>query len=125
MALPAWTIPWRRGGIAACALRGLLLLGVARRRRGERGRLRHVVRNLPHRLAFDFGSFWFKAQQIRTGQRNVKAYNRRLMNLIHAGRAKPSRIISRPLTLDEAPNAFKHFEARGDGWTKAVLKPAA
>lgn len=29
------------------------------------------------KMAFDFGAFWFKGQQIRTGQANVKAYNRR------------------------------------------------
>ena len=77
------------------------------------------------KMAFDFGSFWFKGQQIRTGQCNVKTYNRRLMNLIYTGRAEPSKIISHRLTLEEAPNAFKHFDARDDGWTKVVLKPAA
>ena len=58
-----------------------------------------------------------------TGQCNVKTYNRRLMNLIRAGRAEPSKIISHRLPLEEAPNAFKHFNARDDGWTKVVLKP--
>ena len=29
------------------------------------------------------------------------------------------------LPLDEAPNAYKHFDARDDGWTKVILKPAA
>ena len=77
------------------------------------------------KMAFDFGAFWFKGQQIRTGQANVKHYNRRLMNLIHAGRAAPSKIISHRLSLDEAPDAYKHFDARDDGWTKVVLKPAA
>jgi threonine dehydrogenase-like Zn-dependent dehydrogenase len=76
-------------------------------------------------MAFDFGQFWFKGQRMRTGQCNVKAYNRRLCNLIHAGRATPSKIISHRLALDDAPDAFKHFDARDDGWTKVVLKPAA
>ena len=75
------------------------------------------------KMAFDFGSFWFKGQQIRTGQCNVKTYNRRLMNLIRAGRAEPSKIISHRLPLEEAPNAFKNFNAREQGWTKVVLKP--
>jgi threonine dehydrogenase-like Zn-dependent dehydrogenase len=77
------------------------------------------------KMAFDFGAFWFKGQQIRTGQANVKAYNRRLANLIHKGRASPSKIISHRLKLSEAPNAYKHFDARDAGWTKVVLKPAA
>jgi glutathione-independent formaldehyde dehydrogenase len=42
-----------------------------------------------------------------------------------AGRAKPSFIVSHELALDKAPEAYKHFDARDDGWTKAVLKPAA
>ena len=74
-------------------------------------------------MAFDFGMFWFKGQKIGTGQANVKAYNRRLANLIHTGKATPSKIISHTLSLDEAPNAYKHFNARDDGWTKVVLKP--
>lgn len=77
------------------------------------------------KMAFDFGAFWFKGQQIRTGQANVKHYNRRLMNLIHVGKAVPSKIISHRLKLDEAPDAYKHFDARDKGWTKVVLKPAA
>ncbi|KIC83423.1 hypothetical protein RR51_05610 [Pseudomonas sp. C5pp] len=76
-------------------------------------------------MAFDFGALWFKGQFIRTGQANVKACNRRLAQLIHHGRAKPSQIISHRLTLAEAPDAYKHFDARDDGWTKVVLKPAA
>ena len=77
------------------------------------------------KMAFDFGAFWFKGQQIRTGQANVKVYNRRLAELIHHGRAKPSQIISHRLKLAEGPDAYKHFDARDDGWTKVVLKPAA
>jgi threonine dehydrogenase-like Zn-dependent dehydrogenase len=34
-------------------------------------------------------------------------------------------IISHELPLDEAPEAYKHFDARGNGWTKVILKPAA
>ncbi|PBQ04837.1 glutathione-independent formaldehyde dehydrogenase [Pseudomonas syringae] len=77
------------------------------------------------KMAFDFGSFWFKGQQIRTGQANVKAYNRRLAELIHHDRAKPSQIISHRLKLEEGPDAYKHFDARDEGWTKVVLKPGA
>ncbi|MEJ1977268.1 MAG: hypothetical protein WDN49_15360 [Acetobacteraceae bacterium] len=55
----------------------------------------------------------------------MKAYNRRLASLIHAGRATPSRIISHRLPLEKAPDAYAHFDARDEGWTKVVLKPAA
>jgi hypothetical protein len=26
--------------------------------------------------------------------------------------------------LDEAPEAYKHFDARDNGWTKVILRPA-
>ena len=75
------------------------------------------------KMAFDFGNFWFKGQKIGTGQANVKHYNRNLAKLIHAGKAKPSQIISHELALAEAPNAYEQFDKRADGWTKVVLKP--
>ena len=43
--------------------------------------------------------------------------------LISSGKAKPSAIVSHELSLDEALNACKHFNARDKGWTKVVLKP--
>ena len=75
------------------------------------------------KLAFDFGQFWVKGQHVATGQANVKAYNRKLSNLIEVGKAKPSWIISHELTLDQAPDAYKNFDERKTGWTKIVLKP--
>jgi glutathione-independent formaldehyde dehydrogenase len=77
------------------------------------------------KMAFDFGNFFTKGQFMGTGQCNVKAYNRFLCDLIHAERAKPSWIISHELALDEAPDAYKHFDARENGWTKVILHPAA
>ena len=74
-------------------------------------------------MDFDFGSFWMKGQSIATGQANVKSYNRELCALISSGKAKPSAIVSHELSLDEAPDAYKHFNARDKGWTKVVLKP--
>lgn len=76
-------------------------------------------------IAFDWGLFWFKGQRVGTGQANVKAYNRYLRDLIHAGKATPSWIVSHTLPLAEAPDAYKRFDAREDGWTKVILKPAA
>jgi threonine dehydrogenase-like Zn-dependent dehydrogenase len=76
-------------------------------------------------VALDWGLLWFKGQHIATGQCNVKAYNRELRNLIHVGKAKPSFIVSHQLPLDQAPEGYKHFDARDKGWTKVVLQPAA
>ena len=74
-------------------------------------------------VAMDWGELWGKGLRIGTGQANVKSYNRRLCNLIATGKANPSFIVSHELTLDQAPEAYKHFDAREDGWTKVVLKP--
>lgn len=74
-------------------------------------------------IAFDFGAFWTKGQHLRTGQTHVKNYNRRLCRLIELGRATPSFIVSHELPLDQAPDAYRHFDARDLGWTKVVLKP--
>lgn len=76
-------------------------------------------------IAFDFGKFWFKGQRMGTGQCNVKAYNRRLAELIHRGVVHPSLIVSHELPLDEAPDAYKHFDHRDHGWTKVVMHPKA
>jgi glutathione-independent formaldehyde dehydrogenase len=85
----------------------------------------HAEDNLAKKgeLAFDFGKFWFKGQKLGTGQCNVKAYNRRLGDLIHFDKAKPSTIISHELPLSKAPEAYAHFDNRDDGWTKVVLHP--
>jgi len=49
----------------------------------------------------------------------------RLSTLIQEGKAKPSFIVSHELSLKDAPDAYKHFDTREKGWTKALLKPAA
>jgi len=74
-------------------------------------------------LAFDYGKFWFKGQTVGNGQANVKNYNRALARLIHQGKAQPSKLVSHNLGLDEAPEAYRHFDARDQGWTKVVLNP--
>jgi threonine dehydrogenase-like Zn-dependent dehydrogenase len=75
------------------------------------------------KIAFDFGQFFTKGQRIGTGQANVKAYNRRLAKLIEAGKAEPSFLVSHELPLEKAPEGYKRFDARDQGWTKVVLKP--
>ncbi len=72
---------------------------------------------------FSVGSFFMKGLTIGMGQANVKQYNRYLRDLILAGRAVPSQIVSHELPLDEAPDAYDKFDKRVDGYTKVVLKP--
>ncbi|MGH3569330.1 MAG: glutathione-independent formaldehyde dehydrogenase [Pseudonocardia sp.] len=74
-------------------------------------------------IAFDYGLHWFKGQTMGSGQCPVKRYNRQLRDLVAAGKAKPSWIVSHELPLAQAPDAYEHFDNRDDGWTKVVLHP--
>ncbi|MCW2944909.1 MAG: aldehyde dehydrogenase [Actinoallomurus sp.] len=74
-------------------------------------------------IVFDFGEFWTRGQGMGTGQCNVKSYNRYLRDLIADEKAKPSFVVSHELPLDEAPEGYRHFDARDNGWTKVVLHP--
>ncbi|HEY3613171.1 MAG TPA: glutathione-independent formaldehyde dehydrogenase [Gaiellales bacterium] len=75
------------------------------------------------KIAFDIGNFFAKGLSLGSGQANVKRYNRELRDLIHAGKATPSWIVSHHLHLDDGPDAYGHFDARDDGWTKVILHP--
>ncbi|BCB92020.1 glutathione-independent formaldehyde dehydrogenase [Phytohabitans suffuscus] len=76
-------------------------------------------------LLFRVGKLFEKGQRIGTGQANVKAYNRYLRDLIIAGRAQPSFVVSKQIPLDDAPDAYARFDRREEGYSKVVLKPAA
>jgi glutathione-independent formaldehyde dehydrogenase len=75
------------------------------------------------RIAFNYGSAFEKGISIGSGQCPVKLYNRELRDLIIAGRATPSFIVSHELDLDQAVEAYEKFDARVDGWTKVLLHP--
>ncbi|WP_019815317.1 glutathione-independent formaldehyde dehydrogenase [Saccharomonospora saliphila] len=75
------------------------------------------------RLLIGIGRFFEKGLRMGTGQANVKAYNRHLRDLIVAGRAEPSFVVSQRKPLDEAPDAYQRFDRREEGYTKVVLKP--
>jgi len=75
------------------------------------------------RIGFDFGTLFTKGLRMGTGQAPVKRYNRQLRDMILTGRAQPSRLVSHELGLDEAPDAYAHFDRREDGWTKVLLHP--
>jgi hypothetical protein len=45
------------------------------------------------------------------------------LSLIPDDRAAPSFLVSHELPLDQAPEAYQHFDARENGWTKVVLHP--
>ncbi|WP_037915993.1 glutathione-independent formaldehyde dehydrogenase [Actinacidiphila yeochonensis] len=76
------------------------------------------------RLLVSIGKMFEKGQQVGTGQCNVKRYNRQLRDLITAGRARPSFVVSHELPLEQAPMAYEKFDQRIEGYTKVVLHPA-
>lgn len=74
-------------------------------------------------LSINFGRLFEKGLRLGTGQCNVKQYNAYLRDLIIAGRAKPSFVVSHQVPLDDAPDAYDKFDKRIDGYTKVVLNP--
>ncbi|MDA8392992.1 MAG: glutathione-independent formaldehyde dehydrogenase [Actinomycetota bacterium] len=75
------------------------------------------------RLTVPLGQAWNKGLSIEMGQAPVKQYNVYLRDLILAGRAKPSFIVSHRLALEEGPDAYEKFDQRAPGYTKVLLKP--
>jgi glutathione-independent formaldehyde dehydrogenase len=57
-----------------------------------------------------------------SGQAPVKKYNEYLRDLIVNGKAKPSKIVSHRIPIDEAPEAYDKFDKRIDGYTKVLIK---
>ncbi|KAF7519704.1 hypothetical protein PCG10_009871 [Penicillium crustosum] len=60
---------------------------------------------------------------LSTGQCNVKAYDRYLRDMIIAGKAKPSFVISHEIGLDGVVVAYEKFDKREDGYTKVIIHP--
>ncbi|KAI1350297.1 hypothetical protein F5Y01DRAFT_315869 [Xylaria sp. FL0043] len=69
-------------------------------------------------ISLSFGKLFENGLSLRTGQCNVKAYNRYLRDLIISGRAKPSSVVSHEISIDDAPMAYDKFQKRIDGFTK-------
>ncbi|MDG5777097.1 glutathione-independent formaldehyde dehydrogenase [Haloarculaceae archaeon H-GB1-1] len=75
------------------------------------------------RLGIDFGKLFEKGQGLATGQCDVKSYNRYLRDLIMAGRAEPSFVVSHREPLSNAPEMYEKFDDREEGVTKVILEP--
>jgi glutathione-independent formaldehyde dehydrogenase len=72
-----------------------------------------------------WGRLFAKGVTIGMGRDHDERYNDFLRDLIVADRIQPSAIVSHRLTLDEAPDAYRKFDERRDGYIKVVLDPAA
>ena len=75
------------------------------------------------RIGFDYGTFFQRGQRMGAGQCPVKRYNTELRDMIIAGRATPSLLVSHELPLEQAPDAYEKFDKRADGYTKVILHP--
>jgi len=76
------------------------------------------------RLLLPWADVFDKGITVGCGQCPVKRYNVFLRDLIIAGRARPSFIVSHRLPLGAAPDAYQKFDLRSDGYTKVILKPS-
>ncbi|MDA0769891.1 MAG: glutathione-independent formaldehyde dehydrogenase [Chloroflexi bacterium] len=74
-------------------------------------------------LSLNFGKLFEKGLRLGTGQCNVKQYNSQLRDLITAGKAKPSFVVSHEVPLSDAVDAYDKFDKRIDGYTKVILNP--
>jgi len=63
-----------------------------------------------------------KALTIGSGQAPVKRYNEYLRELIVSGRAKPGKIVSHHIQIEEVPEAYEKFDQRADGYVKVLIR---
>lgn len=52
----------------------------------------------------------------------MKKYNEYLRDLIVNGRAKPSKIVSHHIRIEQAPEAYSKFDQRVDGYAKVLIR---
>lgn len=69
------------------------------------------------------GALMNKGLTIRTGQTHVHRYLDRLLGSIQEGDLDPSFVITHRMRLDEAPSAYRMFNAKRNGCVKVVLQP--
>jgi glutathione-independent formaldehyde dehydrogenase len=97
LGIPGLYVPSDPGGVDANASRGSLLI--------------------------NFGRLFEKGLRLGTGQCNVKRYNAYLRDMIVSGRARPGFVVSHEVPLSQAPEAYRKFDRREDGYTKVILHP--
>jgi glutathione-independent formaldehyde dehydrogenase len=71
---------------------------------------------------FPVAEYFDKGVTMGSGQAPVKKYNEYLRDLIVNGRAKPSKIVSHHIRIDEAPDAYEKFDKRIEGYTKVLIR---
>jgi glutathione-independent formaldehyde dehydrogenase len=71
---------------------------------------------------FPIADFFDKGITMGSGQAPVKKYNEYLRDLIVNSRAKPSKIVSHHISIEDAPDAYSKFDKRIDGYTKVLIR---
>jgi glutathione-independent formaldehyde dehydrogenase len=74
-------------------------------------------------LTVPWQTLFQKGITVGMGRDHDERYNTQLRDLIVAGRARPSQIVTHRLPLREAPAAFRRFDQRIDGYIKVILDP--
>ncbi|XP_024400198.1 uncharacterized protein [Physcomitrium patens] len=72
---------------------------------------------------FNLGAFMEKGLSMAGGQTPVQKYWPTLLPLVQSGELDPTTVITHILGLGEAPEAYKHFNAKDEGWIKVLMKP--
>jgi glutathione-independent formaldehyde dehydrogenase len=73
-------------------------------------------------LSVPWGTLFKKGITIGMGRDQDERYNGRLRDLIVTGHARPSTIVSHRIELSQAPEAYRLFDERRDGYLKVVLR---
>ncbi|MEV4119820.1 glutathione-independent formaldehyde dehydrogenase [Micromonospora sp. NPDC049645] len=75
-------------------------------------------------LVAPWGALFSKGVTVRFGRTHDRRYTAMLRDLVVAGRARPSRIVTHHGTLADAPDFYRRFDRREDGVIKVVLHPS-
>lgn len=74
-------------------------------------------------IQISFGKLWEKGISFGTGQTPVMRYAARLRDLVVAGKARPSFVVTHRLPLTGAREAYAKLERRAEGFAKVILDP--
>ncbi|MGC5286393.1 alcohol dehydrogenase catalytic domain-containing protein [Micromonospora sp. DT231] len=75
-------------------------------------------------LVAPWGTLFAKGVAVRFGRTHDRRYTVLLRDLVVAGRARPSVVVTHHGTLADAPELYRRFDRREDGVIKAVLRPS-
>ncbi|MEU7850805.1 glutathione-independent formaldehyde dehydrogenase [Micromonospora parva] len=75
-------------------------------------------------LVAPWGALFAKGVAVRFGRTHDRRYTTLLRDLVVAGRARPSMIVTQHGTLADAPELYRRFDRREDGVIKVVLRPS-